>query len=504
MMVVFPMPLAELQEIEAPSVRAVEQEKSRASIAWWALVALYVVVRAWNLTAFCLDSDEVFSITSARLGWTDLMAALVYDSVHPPLFYALLKLWIGVGGTSLIWVRMLPFALSVLGLVPLVLIFRKLNLSPAARALSLALIAVNEYQTYHARYVRMYSLLFLLSLVSLYLFLAWMEKGGKGRLIALASVNILLVYTHYYGWLIVLTEAAALVLWARHRLKPYAVACSAVLLAFVPWAHSVMHSAIAKRGLQPNLGWIPRPGASDLLWFYAGLDGPLAPIPLAFVMSLVCLALLAAGLPRANVRSLRVVALAATLPPALSFVASNILPQSVWGSRHLIVSAVPYMVLLAASVCALRPRALRHIALALLATWLAWGAYSVTVRPESRLNIEAIVQQLANRSGNEAAVTVYSLDGYLPAWMRYYLKPYSRVKWNLVAVRDPGEISGDHFWLAYNTKFWKGSRPEDILRKRGYEVGRGIWTADEWNRVTLVPVRATSSPRSGSKLPPIR
>ncbi|MGE5646465.1 MAG: hypothetical protein ACM336_11800 [Acidobacteriota bacterium] len=34
--------------------------------ALWALAALYVVIRAWNLTSFCLDSDEAFSVTPAR------------------------------------------------------------------------------------------------------------------------------------------------------------------------------------------------------------------------------------------------------------------------------------------------------------------------------------------------------------------------------------------------------------------------------------------------------
>ena len=39
----------------------------------------------------------------ARLGWRDLVNFVASDVVHPPLFYAVLKLWIGVGGESLLW-----------------------------------------------------------------------------------------------------------------------------------------------------------------------------------------------------------------------------------------------------------------------------------------------------------------------------------------------------------------------------------------------------------------
>jgi hypothetical protein len=489
--------MAQVQDIEVLAVPVRRRPANWGSLALWALAGLYILVRAWNLTTFCLDSDEVFSLTSARLSLDRLIPALVYDLVHPPLSYLLLKAWIAIGGTSLLWVRLLPFTLSVAALAPLFLIFRKLALSPPARVLSLALIAVNDYQVFHARYVRSYSLLFLLSLMSLYLFLEWLEEGGGRKLAALILANILLVYAHYYGWTIVLVEAAAVALWARHRLKQFLLAATTVVAAFVPWLLAALESVAARGGLRQNLSWIQRPGLRDLLWFYAGLSGPLAPIPLASAMSLACLTFVAAGLPRVfrgvatprDALRLRVLVLAATLPPALSFAASNLLPESVWGSRHLIVSAVPYMILLAVSVCGLRPAALRHVAAVLVAAWLTWGAYQATAAPEPRLNLEAVAHELARRTANERVVTVYSLDGYLPAWIEYYLQPYGRVKWRVIAIREPAAAAGEHFWLAYNEKFWRDSRrPEDLLRQRGYVTGPGIWASDPWNRIAIVPV----------------
>ena len=51
---------------------------------------LYAAMRLWNLTAFSLWGDEVFSLRAARMGLDGLFEAVVADAVHPPLFYLLL------------------------------------------------------------------------------------------------------------------------------------------------------------------------------------------------------------------------------------------------------------------------------------------------------------------------------------------------------------------------------------------------------------------------------
>jgi len=64
------------------------------------IAALYAAARLWRLTSYSLRPDEIFSLQTARLDWTGLIGAVVRDVVHPPLFYALLKVWIGLGGES--------------------------------------------------------------------------------------------------------------------------------------------------------------------------------------------------------------------------------------------------------------------------------------------------------------------------------------------------------------------------------------------------------------------
>jgi uncharacterized membrane protein len=68
---------------------------------WLMIIGLisvvYVSLRMWNLTASCLWFDEIFSIHAATHSWQNLFWFVAQDLIHPPLFYALLKIWISVG-----------------------------------------------------------------------------------------------------------------------------------------------------------------------------------------------------------------------------------------------------------------------------------------------------------------------------------------------------------------------------------------------------------------------
>ena len=157
----------------------------------------FVAARLWQFSATCLWFDEVFSVHAARHSWAELIKFVAADIIHPPLFYALLKVWIGLGGESLIWLRMLPVLLAIASIVPFYLLCRELNLKPAERNLAFLLIAVSGFLIKYAQEVRMYSLLLFLSVTSIWLFVRFARKSRLRTLAALTVCNLLLVYTHY-------------------------------------------------------------------------------------------------------------------------------------------------------------------------------------------------------------------------------------------------------------------------------------------------------------------
>jgi len=459
------------------------------------LVAGFIGIRLWNLTAFCLDSDEIFSLLTARENLGHLFQSVRADVVHPPLFYLVLWVWVKIGGESMLWLRLLPLLLSILALPLVWIVFRQLKLNAPARIIALALLVIDNDQVFHARYVRMYALFFLLSLASVALFDLFLDRATPKRVIALTAVNLLLVYTQYFGWMVIGIEALALLWMDRRKLKPFLMGTAAIALLFAPWAYEAAQAAIAKGGLKPNLGWIRHPKIGDVWWYYVGREGPLWPVPVASAMVFFLFGAMIAGLWRVfratndplQSSRLRFAALLAFLPPYATYVLSNLMRNSIWGNRHLIVSAVPYLALLATGLVALRPKWARLIVISIAAAWGVFGLYRVTMYPEPRNNMDVLTGQLIEMNAREGgAATVDFLDPYLAFPMNYYLESHYHQKWRLVNVASVDEIEGDTVWVGYNHKSWRQARsPEDLLRERGYKIGPGVWAGDRWDRIAV-------------------
>jgi len=459
------------------------------------LVAGFIGIRLWNLTAFCLDSDEIFSLLTARENLGHLFQSVRADVVHPPLFYLVLWVWVKIGGESMLWLRLLPLLLSILALPLVWIVFRQLKLNAPARIIALALLVIDNDQVFHARYVRMYALFFLLSLASVALFDLFLDRATPKRVIALTAVNLLLVYTQYFGWMVIGIEALALLWMDRRKLKPFLMGTAAIALLFAPWAYEAAQAAIAKGGLKPNLGWIRHPKIGDVWWYYVGREGPLWPVPVASAMVFFLFGAMIAGLWRVfratndplQSSRLRFAALLAFLPPYATYVLSNLMRNSIWGNRHLIVSAVPYLALLATGLVALRPKWARLIVISIAAAWGVFGLYRVTMYPEPRNNMDVLTGQLIEMNAREGgAATVDFLDPYLAFPMNYYLESHYHQTWNLVNVASVDEIEGDTVWVGYNHKSWRQARsPEDLLRERGYKIGPGVWAGDRWDRIAV-------------------
>ncbi|MFN7992932.1 MAG: hypothetical protein U0Q18_05000 [Bryobacteraceae bacterium] len=457
----------------------------------------FVTIRVWNLTTFCLDSDEIFSLLSARFGIGGLLHAVRVDVVHPPLSYLVLWIWIRIGGESLLWMRLLPFTLSIASLVPIGIIFRQLRLNAGAIIIALFLLTISDYQVFHARYVRMYALLFLLSLVSVAIFNAYLKGVTGKRAILLSAVNLLLVYTHYYGWMVVAVEGLYLLIFERAKLKPFFLGSVCIALLFAPWAIAAADAAAAKGGLTSNLGWIRHPKIGDLWWYYAGCDGPLWPIPVASAIVFLLFGATAAGLWRVfraeknpvQLTRLRFTLMLAVIPPVVTYLISNMMRNSVWGNRHLIVSTVPYLCLLGSALIELRPRSVRLFFLSVVAIWGMWGAYRVTLQPDPRNNMDVLTGQLVelnSRLGSPSSRALYLLDPYLSFPMRYFLESHYHQPWQLIDAPSPSAIPADRAWVAYNHKTWRGSKtPQELFRNLGYRIGPGIWAADRWDRIAI-------------------
>jgi hypothetical protein len=516
----------------------------------FAFAGLYVAARLWRLDGSCLWFDEIFSVHAARHTWRGLWHFAAADLIHPPLFYALLKVWVAIGGETLLWLRLFPALTSIAALVPFLLLARELRLGTKATSLALLLTASNGYLIKYAQELRMYSLLLLLTLTSLWLFVRLLDsaRASKGLLFALFFANLLLVYTHYYGWLFVACEALLLVYADRRKARAFLFVCAGLVLCFAPWAAACASAARGGGGLAQNVGWIERPNASDLTQLYALLNEPFyfrqssAEPPYARGGALLGLLLL--GVPvllllfrswrrrraalsqedeaRAQVADERVgpltlLAFFTLVPVALAFAASCMLPYSVWGTRHLIIVAVPYALLCGSALARTRPAWLKSTALLMLACWLVSVGALTLVRREGAY-IWCTWGDLAARAAREGAndaevepVNVYAFEDLVAYHLWFALEGDARARrYSVVSLKgvhgvteDPayflprdfdgvtiahaGALEAPRFWAAFRDTTWDESRPPlDYITSRGYRASRVYESSAQGQRAFLV------------------
>jgi uncharacterized membrane protein len=470
-------------------------------------VVLYIGARLWGLTDSCLWFDEIFSVHAALHPWSDLLQFVRLDLIHPPLFYALLKIWIAAGGESLAWLRLFPVFFSVLALAPLLLLCRELKFSATEKITSVTLLAVNGLLVKYSQEVRMYSVLFCLSLFSIWLFVRLLNANRKSTFFWLFFVNLLLVYTHYFGWLVVISELLVLLFWRRKFLKRFAIGFGFLAICFAPWAFAVVDAARANAGLKQNIGWAAKPTLANVLSFIFSLHEPfyyqqnsleapnllLISLPFAFV----CFgAIVFTVFVEKETFVFRLLAVFAAAPLVIAFVASWVLPYSVWGIRHLIIIFAPLSLLVAFSLNRLRPAVVKIAAFGLLGLLILAGCAFHFARTNN-VNIwcgweDLTKQGIESQVGNES-LTVYAFEDLVAYHLWFATKFNERIR--VVAVKDfPGieedkayflprgfddvevadkaALSGDRFWIAFRDKTWNPKHPllQD-LTARGYKLG---------------------------------
>jgi hypothetical protein len=464
------------------------------------LTVLYVALRCWNLTAYGLWTDEVFSVQASRLAWSHLFTFVAADSVHPPLFYVLLKLWMTIGGTTLLWIKLLPLILSVLALVPFYLLCRELKLDPVATAITLWLIAINEYLIQYSQELRMYSLLFCLALWSLWLVLRLVGDSTMSRrhLLPLFTLNLLLVYTHYFAWLLVGVEWLYVLVYQRRQIVPFSLLVGALVLCFCPWAYAVK-LATDKTNLVPaTLQWIGRPGWADFAWYFATLNGiiplrhttPLGILLFGSPIALTAFRILC-GRGSQTVSSRRFIALClfSFLPVALAYAASQLLSQSVWGARHLVIAAIPYFVLVVAALSELRPVSMRVVAITAVVAWAGVAAVAAVRQNDNHLAWKTLVRDLRDREGSlQRTVPIYALDAWVAPPLQFLLSDLGNEHFE-VLVSELDLVDGGHFWIAFRDTTWRqADQPREVLERRGCRVEAELSVRDRSQRVFLLSV----------------
>lgn len=357
------------------------------------LSALGLALRLYGLGHEPLWFDEAYTALTAQRPIADILR-LLQTEANAPLYYLLLHGWAALAGDTDAHLRLLS-ALTGAAVVPALYLVGAALFTPAAGIVAALLGAVGPLHVHYSQELRMYGLVPLPALGTLYGFHRLVRNpDGRGCVILAASLTAGL-YLHYF--FLFLCPLAGATIWSPTPRRTFAYTATALGLAgvaFLPWLTTLLRQA----GPTHTLDWIPAWWANGRsLWtavpWSLEVFGPAAFYPptwfklgssvLGGTLSLACaLAVIgtaAVAIARGRDRAMRsalLLTLLATVLPLLGALLLSLVRAPVYVvARYDMIAWAPYCLLVAAVVARL-PTAPAAAALAL---WV--GLAAVTLVP---------------------------------------------------------------------------------------------------------------------------
>jgi hypothetical protein len=330
-------------------------------------ISLYLRTRALDGPYWI---DEGLSVGISSFPLSEIPGVLRQDG-SPPLYYALLHVWMDAFGSSERATHALSILFALLA-VPAALWAGWSLFGRRAGWLAATLAALNPFLTIYAQETRMYSLVILLSILATAAFLHAFAFRRRGYVPVFAALLIVMLYTHNWALFFAAGTLAALAFAARERddrrdlLGDAAIAYGAAAVAYLPWLPTLVSQT-----LHTGAPWSNTPSPVELFGgFLVVLNGQGAVVALILAGGVGMGALLR-RLPVSAERTAVLALLWITVGTILTaWLASQITPA--WANRYLGVLVGPVLLLAAAVV----PRAGRLGIAAVVLVAIFWLPYS--------------------------------------------------------------------------------------------------------------------------------
>lgn len=163
-----------------------------------ALTLAAFALRAWDLPAQSLWSDEIFVYRFTGLPLHQMWPALARSEPHPPLYYTLIHLWRQVVGTSEESLRFPSLFFGVLGVPGLYILGKRLFGAPSGLLAALVL-AANPFHLWYAQEARMYTMPVAGAILAIYALWRAMQSNQRRWWVMYFLATSLGLGAHYFA-----------------------------------------------------------------------------------------------------------------------------------------------------------------------------------------------------------------------------------------------------------------------------------------------------------------
>jgi len=232
-------------------------------------IPLFLVLAGFFFKLFFIGQrdiciDEPFTIFSAQKSLGEIINITRAGEPNPPLFMILLHFWIKIFGISPTAVRLLPLIFNALTVL-FIYFTGKRFIGFWAGMVASGLFLLSNHHFFHGLETRTYSLVSLETAASLYFFLRYAENQKDRKALAgLILANIMLVYSHHFGWFVIFSQIIASLCYTRNlkMFLRFLIPAGATITGYAPMIPIIIRQFISKK---TRGTWLDPPEAFDYL-----------------------------------------------------------------------------------------------------------------------------------------------------------------------------------------------------------------------------------------------
>lgn len=305
-----------------------------------------MILKIIYLTKPPIGGDEPFSIFYAQTDYSTLAAMLPTEN-NPPFYTIFLKYWVELFGIEPFTVRFPSLVFSSICAAVIFHIGKRFYGTFTGLFASL-IFTFASFQVYFAHEARPYALFALLTAISMLFFLKLVIDKIPRAIIGLTIVNIILIYTHFFGFFVLFVQFTAFLLISdirKKQWKPLIISWGITFLAFLPYLPIILR----RYGESSNGTWLPTPSIVNLydnIWRFSN-----EPVNTVLFLAILFTGLIVSLLRRHFSTRSKIIILWFLLPYFTMFALSFKMPMFL--DRYLIYISVAFYLLIGIAIQAL-------------------------------------------------------------------------------------------------------------------------------------------------------
>src|ERR1700676_4277865 len=229
--------------------------------------SLALILRLHHLGTRGVWFDETFSAMIARLRWSQFALTLWNREANMAFYYLILHFWEKLGSNPE-FLRGLSVIFSAAAL-PLPYSLGARLFDRKTRLIAALLLAINAYDVRYAQEARAYALVVLLSVLSTWLLVRNLQQQSSPSWGAFTIANVLLVYSHFYGGLLVIAQLVSLLFLPRAEIPWRAIGRSVLWFTLLVLPVPLL---IRRFGSGPP-NWLTKPDVHQVITFFTIMAG---------------------------------------------------------------------------------------------------------------------------------------------------------------------------------------------------------------------------------------